>query len=197
MSEEYFVLEFPAENPKGYCTLDDLEGFENDWVVDQGGSLADNPPDQLSMSMYEEEPRNTVLPDYVQNMDCLMIVSPRLKSFLEAQDVSNIEYYPLEIIDHKGKVASNEYFIAHLVDHVDCIDADASGAVWVNEGLDTQRINRLKSLVLDVTKIQPHRRLFFPKYYNEYPVIHRDLAEAIKKEGFTNIEIVPIDECTC
>lgn len=197
MNDEYFVLEYPAGNPKGYCTLDDLEGFENDWAVSQGASLADSPPDQLSMSMYAEEPRNTVLPDYVQNMDCLMIVSPRLKAFLEAQEVSHVEYYPIEIIDHKGKMASNEYSVAHLVDPVDCIDADASGAVWVNEGLATQRIDHLKMLVLDFARIPEQRRLFFPKYYNDYPILHRDLAEAMEKEGFTNVDIVPVDKCAC
>ena len=42
------------------------------------------------MSMYTNEPRNTVLPDYVQNMDCLLIVSPRLRAFFEAQQISNV-----------------------------------------------------------------------------------------------------------
>jgi hypothetical protein len=197
MSNDYFVLEYPASNPMGYCKLDDLEGFEDEWAVGQGVSLADNPPEHLSMSMYAEEPRNSVLPDYVDNMDSLVVVSPRLKAFLESQQVSHVEYYPLEIIDHKGKVASDEYFVAHLVDPVDCIDTDASGAVWVNEGLATLRILGLDRLVLDPARIPDSRRLYFPKFYNKYPIVHRDLAEAMEKEGFTNVEIVPLDQCAC
>ena len=197
MSDEYFVLEFPADNPKGYCALEDLEGIEDIQAVRQGASLAGNPPDQLSMSMNAEEPRNTVLPDYVDNIKELVIVSPRLKQFLEAQEVSHVEYYPLEIIDHKGKVASNEYFLAHLIDPVDCIDADASDVDWINEGLPTMRILGLESLVLDPARIPEGRKLFFPKFYSNYPILHRDLAEAMEKEGFTNIDIVPLDECSC
>jgi hypothetical protein len=197
MSDEYFVLEYPADNPKGYCTLDDLEGFENEWAVSQGISLADSPPEQLSMSMYAEQPRNTVLPDYVQNMDRLMIVSPRLKAFLEAQEVSHVEYYPIEIIDHKGKVASTEYFVAHLIDPIDCIDAEASQAKWSNVGLATQRIRLLSKLVLDPARVPAGRKLFLPKFYNNYPIIRRDLAEAMEKEGFTNVEIVTLDKCAC
>lgn len=197
MNDEYFVLEYPAGNPKGYCTLDDLEGFEDFEAVRQGVSLANSPPDQLTMSMYAEEPRNTVLPDNVHNMKRLVIVSPLLKEFLEAQEVSHIEYYPLEIIDHKGKLASDEYSVAHLVDHVDCIDADASKAKWTNVGLATQRIRRLKRLVLDTARIPNERRLFFPRFYRKYPILHCDLAEAMEKEGFTNVDIVPVDECAC
>jgi hypothetical protein len=197
MSNEYFALEYPADNPKGYCTLDDLEGFEDFEAVRQGASLASNPPDQLSMSMYAEEPRNTVLPDYVQNMKRLVIVSPRLRAFLEAQEVSHVEYYPIQIIDHKGKVASDKYCVAHLVDPVDCIDADASEAKWSNVGFATQRIRRLKKLVLDPVRIPGGRKLFFPRFYRKYPILHHDLAEAMKKEDFTNVDIVPVDECAC
>lgn len=194
MSNNYFVLKYPANNPKGYCTLDGLKGFDDEWAVSQGVSLADNPPDQLSMSMYVEQPRDTVLPDYVENMDRLMIISPRLKTFFEVQEVSFIEYYPLEIIDHKGKMTSDEYFVAHIIDPVDCINADASKAKWSSLGLSTQRIRRVRKLVLDPMKIPAGRKVFFPKFYNNYPIICQDLAEAMEKEGFTNVKTVLLDE---
>lgn len=197
MNVEYFVLEIPADNPKGYCTLDELEGFENRGEVRRGISLIDNPPGQLSMCMYVEEPRNTVLPDYVENMDRLMIISLRLKIFFESQDVAFIEYYPLMITDHKGKIVDGEYFIAHLIDPIDCIDVGASGAEWVNQGLATQRLQDIEEFVLDTIRIPVERTVFFPRFYNNYPVICSDMAEAMKKEGFTNVEIVPLDECAC
>lgn len=194
MSDEYFILKYPADNPRGYCTLDELEGIDNFDVMRQGASLTSKVPDQLSMSMYVEEPRNTVLPDYVQNMQRLVIVSPRLRAFLEAQEISHVEHYPLEIIDHKGKVASDEYSVIHLIGPVDCIDGDASQAKWNNVGLATQRIRRLKKLVIDPINVPDGRKLFFPKFFRKYPIIHRDLAETMGKEGFTNIKIVPLGE---
>jgi len=190
MTDEFFILKYPG-NTKGYCTVDQLSGFEDEWAVGQGMSLAANPPDKLTMSMYADEPRNTVLPDYVQNMNRLLIVSPRLRAFFEAQQVSNVEYYPLEIKDHKGKVASNEYFVAHLVNPVDCIDVDASGVTWTGHGLATQRILFLDRLVLDPTKVPEERKLFFPRYYDKVPVLRRELAEAMGREGFSNVKIVP------
>jgi uncharacterized protein DUF1629 len=160
--------------------------------VGQGVSLAANPPEKLTMSMYADEPTNTVLPDYVQNMDRLLIVSPRLRSFLEAQQVSNVEYYPLEIKDHKGKVASDEYSVAHLINHIECIDVAASGVKWMGEGLDTQRIFRIKSLVIDPAKVPGDRTLFFPRYYDKHTILRRRLAEALRNEGFTNLEVVSL-----
>lgn len=197
MSDEFFVLEYPGNNPKGYCLLDQLDGFEDEWAVGAGVSLAANPPDKLTMSMSEDEPRKTVLPDYVQNTYSLLIVSPKLRSFFEAQQVTDVEYYPLEIKNHKGKVATRDYFVAHLINHVDCIDVNASGVTWTNVGLETQRILVIRKLVLDPSRVPADRALFFPRYYSEIPVLRRDLAEAMTREGFTNVDIVPIAEHAC
>jgi hypothetical protein len=194
MTDEFFALKHPADNPKGYCTVDQLAGFEDQWAVGQGVSLAANPPDKLTMSMYADEPRNTVLADYVQNMDRLLIVSPRLRSFFEARQVNNVEYYPLEIKDHKGKVASEAYFVAHLINPVDCINVENSGVKWMGEGLATQRIFRMKSLVLDSSRVPEDRTLFFPRYFNRVPILKGELAEAMRREDFSNVEIVPASD---
>ena len=192
MTEEFFVLEYPADNSMGYCTVDQLEGLEDKRAARQGRSLAANPPQKLTMSMYADEPRNTLLPDYVQNLDRLLIISPRLKSFLEAQQVSDVEYYSLAIKDHKGKVATDEYFVAHLINPVDCIDAGASGVTWTGQGLATQRVLFMRSLVIDPTSVPKERTLFFPRYYNKVPVLRWELAEAMKRENFSNVDIIPI-----
>ncbi len=197
MADEFFILQYPADNPRGYCTVDQLDGFEDEWAVGQGVSLASSPPEKLTMSMYADEPRNTVLGDYVQNMDCLLVVSPRLRSFFQAQQVSDVEYYPVEIKDHKGKVASSEYCIAHLINPVDCIDADASGVKWSNEGLATQRILFARDLVIDPTRVPKEKRLFFPRYHNDSPLLRRELAEAMAGEQFSNVDIVQISERAC
>jgi hypothetical protein len=194
MTEEFFILKYPGNNPKGYCTVDQLDGVDDKWAVETGVSLATNPPHKVTMSMYADEPRNTVLPDYVQNMDCLLIVSPRLRAFFEAHEVSDVEYYPLEIKDHKGKVASNEYLIAHLINPVDCIDVAASGVTWISEELATRQILFIKRLVIDPIRVPEGRQLFFPRYYNKHPVLRRELAEAMGGEGFTNVKIVPVSK---
>jgi hypothetical protein len=123
-----------------------------------------------------------------------MIVSPRLRAFFEAQQVSHVEYYPLVIKDHKGKVASDEYFIAHLTNPVDCIDVGASGVTWTGKGLATQRILVMKTLVLDPIKVPAERKLFYPLYYNKNPVLRRELAEAIDGGGFTNVKSAPVSK---
>jgi len=102
MSDEFFVLEYPADKGEGYCTVDQLVGFKDAAAVSQGVSLAANPPGKLTMSMYADEPGKTALPDYVQNMDRLLIISPRLRAFFEAQQINHVEYYPLEIKNHQG-----------------------------------------------------------------------------------------------
>jgi len=89
-------------------------------------------------------------------------------------------------------VASKDYVVAHLINPVDCIDVAASGVKWMGEGSPTQRIFRLRSLVLDPARVPKDRKLFFPRYYNKVPALRQELAEAMKKENFSNIDIVAI-----
>ena len=191
MTDEFFILKHPANNPQGYCTVDQLAGFDDAWAVGQGVSLAATPPSKLTMSMYADEPRNTVLADCLQNMDRLVIISPRLRAFFETQSITDVEYYPIEIKDHKGKVASDGYSVAHLINPIDCIDVERSGVKWMGEGLATQRIFRMKNFVIDPTRVPENRTLFFARYYNRFPVLRRQLAEAMKQAAFSNVEIVP------
>ncbi|MBS1816325.1 MAG: hypothetical protein JSU08_00190 [Acidobacteria bacterium] len=188
MSSQFFKLSYPPSNPHGYCKVDHLQGIDDLWAVGQGASLRENPPGRITMAMHEDEPTNTVLPDNVRNTDSLLIVSPRVRAFLQQRAVGHIEFLPLDILDHKGNVASGEYSIAHLTDHVDCIDVAASGVTWANQGLATQRILDLNELTIDSSRVPQDRELFFPRYFAETPIVRAELAEALKAAGFTNMK---------
>jgi len=49
----------------------------------------------------------------------------------------------------------------------------------------------LKKLVIDPERVPPERTLFHPRYYRKVPVLRRELAEAMNRENFSNVEILP------
>ena len=193
MSEEFFVVKHPADSGE-YCILDHMEGFEDAWEVSRGISQAAHPPAKVTMGLYDNNADRTRLPDLVKNIEGVMVVSPKLKAFLEAQKVTHVEYYPVEIHNNQGQVLSRDYFIAHLIDPVDCIDTQATQCVWSNKGLKTERIMCADSLTILPEKIPQDRRMFRLYQLDEVLVVRKDLADALKQGGFTNLKIAKMPE---
>ena len=99
----------------------------------------------------------------------------------------------MEIKDHKGKVASAEYFVAHLINPVDCIDVDASGVTWI--GKDSRPSESCFLIVwCSIGQSAAGAKTLFARYFSEVPVLRRELAEAMKRENFSNVGIVPVSE---
>ena len=67
----------------------------------------------------------------------------------------------------------------------------------IDEDLETKRVLFLDSLVLDESKVPPERKLFYPRFYREYPVVSAELAKALSEAGITHLDVVPISECAC
>ena len=97
----------------------------------------------------------------------------------------DVEYLPVSIVDHRGRIASPDYCIVNPINPVDCLDADKSGADWseLNEGT----IDSIAKLVITEEKVPPARQLFRMKYFYDLILIRRELAEAINGSGATGI----------
>lgn len=126
------------------------------------------------------------LKDFVNNQSDVLVVSGRVADFLAAQaDVTNVEALPTTILDHKGREVEEPYFIAHLLNHQDCLDEEASEAtVWAS---GDGAIRSVERLVLKEDCLDPEVSIFRLRRY-PYPVlVRRDLAERIEAAGFTGV----------
>jgi hypothetical protein len=174
------------------CALKDLSGVDDVWELLDGLPRAERFPDDASYSMHPDFPDDTLLTDSLINSDMLIVASPKLKAFVEARKLKKVEYLPLRIIDHKGKVASKDYFIIHPIEPVDCLDLEASGAI--RSTIDTETIRKVKRLVLDESKLDPDRELFRPKGFYRATLVRRALAQAIDAAGFTGVRWTELDK---
>lgn len=139
----------------------------------------------LSSAMNPDQPNDILLLDNVHNTDGIIVVSERLKSFLQTKGLNHVEYVPLTILDHKGRPIAEPFFVVHPVDPVDAIDQIAS--VCKMSRIKKDRIQSLEKLVLRPDEIPADRQLFRLKGLWGVTLVRNTLAEAISAAGFSGV----------
>lgn len=110
------------------CVLWKHSEIEDPWELVEGVPRAATFPADCTYAMHPDFLHNTLLVDNLINTDRLVVVSLRLKQFLEARGIKQLEFLPVTIMDLRERPASRDYFIVHPIEHVDCLDLEKSGA---------------------------------------------------------------------
>ncbi len=179
---------------RGATRLNALQGVEDDYELLRGISRAQGFPGDAYFKMHPAFPDKLLLEDVVRNINKVLVVSERLRGFLEEKAGRNNEFLPVTIVNHKGRKEKEPYFIAHQVGLQDCIDLDQSE--YERNDIDPNIFASLDKLVLDEKRIDPEVSLFRMAGYPFVPVFRRDLAEAITAQGFTGIGFQEIADWT-
>lgn len=170
--------------------LDDMENFVELQHFVLGKSLVGRFPENVQFRMARDRPRDTILTDYLVNVDSLLVISERLRDFLEQRKVKCVEYLPVAILDHKGKPVASKYFIAHTVDDLDCLDVARAQPLYSE--IRKASITLVKHMAFDEARIDPERELFQVKNLDGFTFAARELADAITAARFTGIKWLPI-----
>jgi hypothetical protein len=187
---DYLILIYKSVD--GACVLKDLKGLEKTFRLNNGTSLAAEWPESVTLHMHPDFPTDILLVDNVLNADMLIVASKRLQECVRSRAPVEVEYLPVKIIDHKGRVASSEYSILHPTNPVDCIDKEQS--VFEADLIDPNDIDTIEKLVLDDARI-PQDRLFFRlRGFWGITLVRRDLASAISAAGCSGIEWLEVDD---
>jgi hypothetical protein len=185
-----FVI-WKAKDEPHACVLKDLHNVPDLWELSDGVSRVTGFPTDAYFDMDPDYPHDTLLVDNLANTDRVIVASSKLVTILQHFHVSPVEYLPVAIEDHRGKTAAS-YTIVHLIEPVDCIDNAKSVLRW--DSIDTDAIARVKKLVIDEAKIPVGRLLFRPKHLSQVTLVHRELAEAISREGCTGVRWIEIND---
>ena len=113
-----------------YCGLEGLENVPESHEIQFGMSRIVGFPSNAQYHMDREYKKQVALADALWGPGGDRVISAKLKNFIEARKPIGVEFLPVSIIDHKGKVASKDYFILHPVRIVDCVDQKMSIVVW-------------------------------------------------------------------
>lgn len=175
------------------CVLDELLGVRKRYQIREGVPRAQGFPSDAKFTLDPDYPNDTLLVDAFDNVYRMVVISPKLKAFLETQGLVKIEFLPVTVMDHKGRPKAH-YFILHPTCPVECLDLEASGVTWDTVNKDT--VDTVKRLVLKTDKIDSDLKIFKIKFFYDYLIVRQDLAEAITAEGFTGIRWVSTEDFT-
>lgn len=183
MSSDYAVWLHKIE--KNACDLLGFVGFKRSYRLKRGMPLIDVWPDDVEMEMNEDHPDDMQLLDSLFNIKSLLVISKHVKNYLESQEISGIEYLPVNIKNHKGRYTDEDYFILNLSEHVDCLDIDASQA---EESMMTDDIMEVKGIVLKQAELLKGRKLFRLQRFGEPTLVDKSLVQDMNAQGFTGIK---------
>jgi hypothetical protein len=168
----------------GYCVLaptliDDVD------VLDDGTVVPADFSQPIEYRMSDDFPDDIQLGDNFEVADRI-IVSNRLQQALaEFLPAKRIQYLPVKILNHKKRVAANDYAMLHPHDVCDCIDVQASKVKW--NALNRERIFSCKSLVIRPESVAAEMQLFRPKHWAAKLLVRESLAKSLLKQGFVGL----------
>ncbi|WP_341675043.1 DUF1629 domain-containing protein [Niveibacterium sp. SC-1] len=171
----------------GACSIMEPTGLDSIVPLKEGTPLlAELGGKGLSAAMNPESPDDILLLDNVHNTDGILVVSGHFRALLEAQSLRDVEFLPISIIDHKGRVASDDYWVVHPTNPVDAIDLVASDCKMSR--IKKTRIQSMTRLVLRPGTVPADRALFRLQGLWGVTLVHRALADAITAAGLTGVE---------
>jgi len=186
------IVIWKYKSVKSACVLDRFEGLPESFRLPQGVPLQEGFPSGVRFHMDPDFPNNLFLPDTLLNSDQCIIASGRLTKTLREIGGPSVEYLAADIIDHKGRIASSEYSIVHPIAPLDCLDR-AKSKVKESKILPG-KIDSVKRLVLDETRIPPDRQIFRIQGLWSLILVRPSLADALDAGKFTSLEWLPVSD---
>jgi hypothetical protein len=173
------------------CMLDGIENVPRWLDLMRGVPFKDKFPAAAQYQMSKEHKKETGLNDDLPNTDSVKVCSARLVEFLKKKQLKNVEYLPVSILNHKGKLASKDYFIVHPIFPQDALDIDASEASF--NDINPDEIDSVEELVLKKRGLDPEVRLFRLKKFFNPVLIDKKLADEMEGAGFIGSYIQDLD----
>jgi hypothetical protein len=161
------------------------DGLLRKYQLLQGVSrLAGWPPD-LAARFSDDEPEGMRLTDWVSTPFGWLLISGRFKKLLEDVGAPAVEYLPIKMKNHKGRLAGADYWIVNFLVLIEAVDRDRS-AFEVSAAED-DKIYLFDRLVLrdDVEAKGPV--IFRLKEQPRLILVREDLVARIQAAGFTGL----------
>jgi hypothetical protein len=159
------------------------------WRLVKGVACAELMPDPARLHMAPDR-EGLGLPALLPNTQSMLILRRDVKRTLESLYAGAIEYFPFQLIDHRGRVHSADYVIVNPLGTVDCID---HGRSEIDYFKDTRRVVGIDKLVLDAKKLEGAPCLFrIEEDKGEYFIDDR-LRKAFAAGDFPGIVLSEVD----
>lgn len=178
---EYFILG-PARDEK-FCKVDIApQDFPSMNPAKRGGTMSSQWPGNAEFRM---QPRHSglIVPDVLLNPHECLMVTDRLRAFLEGHIHTPVEYLRFTLVNHKGRVADDSMWVVNLLDSVACADMEKT------EGSESPfypgEIQDLLELHVIEEKLPTDRKLFRLGECPATILVREDLRREMEEAGFS------------
>lgn len=178
---DYFVMTGVVDDE--HCAIyDQNPSFEEFAGPALGREMGSAWPDGLEYSMSTEEP-GLAVGDVINNALGYLMVSGRVKDLLTEHASADIEWLRFTLLNHKGRVASDDVWVANVLSRVACVDRDRTDGS--PHPTHPERYFSIYSLHLEEDRIDPTLNLFRLSEMPEVMVVRDDLKAVLEGEGVT------------
>src|SRR5215217_1244846 len=137
---KYFVFKVMAEEAGFIGSYP--RGSPTEWKFDEGISLAKEFPMGGEVSFSKNYPDDRNLYDFQPNLMSDLLVSGRARKLIESLELTNAEWLPVVVKDHKGNVVGPDYAFLNLQGAEPAIDMERS--VYRMDSLEKDRSAALR-----------------------------------------------------
>ncbi len=170
---------------EGYCRVYAPEGVTKAFDISFGRPILHRWPGDVSCRMDPEFPKDIELSDSLYHKGPgAPLISARLRQFLQETGGAGVECLRVSIINHKGRLAADDYGFFHPVGTIDCIDLNASQAVFDDGEED---FDSCQGLILRPADVPPDIQIFRPRFQARLVLVRRALGQAMQDAGFTGL----------
>ncbi len=191
---KYNYVVWSCKTPEGCCVLERIMNIQSKKALQKGKSLVENFPSDACFHMDDSFPKDIGIADNIRNISGLAVISKSHMEFIKSKDPASVESLPVSIFNHKGRVASSEYFVVHPLVVQDCINLKKTKNIGWSPMNSKLILSWDGEMVLNEERMDNNLLFFRLKYKPKLIMIRRDLAEAITAEGFTGVFFEEITE---
>lgn len=162
----------------------------NKFKLGKGISCSDWFPDHPEIQVRED--KGIVLADSIPNSGELLIVSEKLKTVLDEVEGADFEFFPVTILDKKGRASEKEYYVANLLSVIDCVNMVESK--YVMDPLRKGQVDWFSELRLDESRIPADQLVFRLKDLTRLLIVRSELVNNIQQADCTGIYFEPVED---
>lgn len=183
----YFVVK-EDYHPTNVYVSDIPAGLTRKYQLLKGISRRQDWPDDLALQFTKNRPEGMNLTDWVGNQFGWLLVSDRFKRLLEESGAPDVEYLPVKMTNHKGRIAAEDCWIVNMLNLKEAVDRGRS--VFDVDAADEDLIFSFDKLVLRDDVIASGPVIFRLKERPRLVLVRQDLAERIQQERLTGLLLV-------
>ncbi|WP_434346774.1 imm11 family protein [Myxococcus virescens] len=173
-TEAGFIDSYPRNSP-------------TEWKFAEGISLAKDFPIGGEVSFSDNYPDHRNLYDFQPNLMNGHLVSGKARSVIDSLGITNAEWLPVVVKDHKGNVVGPDYAFLNLLGSENAIDMERS--VYKMDHLEKDQIGRIKKLALKYEAIDSQAKMFRCTMERRLILIREDVHAAFLQAGLTGFKV--------